>query len=215
MTFSSMSACPGAHALPSVPPARARDPRSVLHGPPAVIGALAARCRYPLAVFAAGFALSCSAQTGVAVQGGKFDGVSSLGVQVAFGEFMTIERGGWRLVGYPELQLNVHRDDGDDLVQTGVFATFRAAPARVGLRPYVEAGLGANLLSRTELGSDSYSTSFQFGEHVGVGFVWGSSASGGADTTWAGLRFTHYSNASIKNPNDGLESLQLVVGHRF
>lgn len=171
--------------------------------------------RTALAALATGFALNGAAETGVAIQGGRYDGISTLGAQVAFGEFMSIERGGWRLVGYPELQLNVHRDDGDDLVQAGVFATFRAAPARAGLRPYIEAGLGANLFSRTDLGDESYSTRFQFGEHVGVGLAWGGNAAGGGNATWVGLRYSHYSNAGIKKPNPGLEALQLIVGHRF
>jgi len=69
-------------------------------------------------------------------------------------------------------------------------------------RFFVEAGLGVNLFTRTRFADRAMSTAFQFGEHIGVGYQlpWGGRAS---------LRFSHYSNASLKRPNSGLNVLQL------
>ena len=167
-----------------------------------------------LGVVLATSALSCSAQTGLAIQGGDYEDYETVGMQLVLEDWFRAERAGWRVVGYPELQLNRHKRDGDNLLQGGVFATFRADPAHAKLRPYLEAGLGLNLFSRGDLGPKSFGTRFQFGEHVGIGFVWGGNT-GGPNETWLGLRYSHYSNAGIKNPNPGLEALQLVFGHRF
>lgn len=162
----------------------------------------------------AGAALSCAAEPGVALQGGRYESVETVGLQVTLDDWFRAERGGWRVVGYPELQVNRHEHNGDKLWQGGVFATFRVDPAHARMRPYVEAGLGANVFSRGDLGSKDFSTRFQFGELIGVGVAWGGNT-GAANETWVGLRFTHYSNAGIKKPNPGLEALQLVIGHRF
>lgn len=165
-------------------------------------------------VLLAGAALGCAAEPGVALQGGRYESVETIGLQVTLDDWFRAERGGWRVVGYPELQINRHEHDGDELVQAGVFATFRVDPAHPRLRPYFEAGLGAHVLSRGDLGPKDFSTRFQFGELLGVGVAWGGNT-GGANETWVGVRFTHYSNAGIKKPNPGLEALQLVIGHRF
>jgi len=162
----------------------------------------------------AGAAFICAADPGVAIQGGEYKDFETIGVQVTLNDWFRAERRGWRLIGYPELQVNRHERGGDKLVQGGAFATFRVDPARAGLRPYLEAGVGANLFSRGDLGPKSFGTRFQFGEHIGVGLAWGGNT-GGPNDTWLGVRYSHYSNAGIKNPNPGLEAVQLVLGHRF
>ncbi|WP_332675116.1 acyloxyacyl hydrolase [Aromatoleum sp.] len=165
-------------------------------------------------VFIAGAASSCAAEPGVAIQGGRYESIETIGLQVTLDDWFRAERSGWRVVGYPELQVNRHEQSGDELVQGGVFATFRVDPAHARMRPYLEAGLGANVFSRGNIGSKDFGTRFQFGELIGIGIAWGGNT-GGANETWIGVRFTHYSNAGIKKPNPGLEALQLVIGHRF
>ncbi|MDT3671096.1 MAG: acyloxyacyl hydrolase [Aromatoleum sp.] len=199
---------PGADHVDTLPPVPdpKRGPRSAgrpLSGARALGG-----------VVLAGAALGCAAEPGVVLQGGRYDSVETVGLQVVLDDWFRAERGGWRVVGYPELQVNRHELNGDKLWQGGVFATFRVDPAHARMRPYLEAGLGANVFSRGDLGSKDFSTRFQFGEHIGIGVAWGGNT-GGTNETWVGLRFTHYSNAGIKKPNPGLEALQLVLGHRF
>lgn len=74
---------------------------------------------------------------------------------------------------------------------------------------YVEGGIGANLFSELYDNSDNQlSTAFQFGDHLGIGYV--------TPTKWdLGLKIQHYSNASIKRPNDGVNFLVLSARYQF
>lgn len=73
---------------------------------------------------------------------------------------------------------------------------------------YIEVGAGPTLLSRTRFAGRELSTRFQFGSHVGAGVLF-------HDTHRIGLRYSHYSNANIKKPNQGLGALQLTYSHLF
>lgn len=73
----------------------------------------------------------------------------------------------------------------------------------------LEAGVGANLFSRTYIGDENISTAYQFGDSLGILHR----INGGS---WIlGLRYTHYSNAGIRNPNPGLGYVQLRVSRAF
>lgn len=73
---------------------------------------------------------------------------------------------------------------------------------RPSVRPYVEAGVGASVLSTTRFEGRSFGTAFNFVSHIGAGLKL-------SDTQSIGIRAMHYSNASIKQPNDGIESYSL------
>lgn len=75
--------------------------------------------------------------------------------------------------------------------------------------PYVEAGVGPHLLSELyDNNKKQLSTRFQFGSLIGIGYSF--------NQNWEiGLRYQHYSNASIKKPNDGVNFLIGRVGYRF
>jgi hypothetical protein len=65
---------------------------------------------------------------------------------------------------------------------------------------YVEAGIGAYLLSHTiNNDNDRLPSSFQFGSHIGAGLRLGESGQ-----TKLGVGFQHLSNAGIKQPNGGI-----------
>ncbi len=90
-----------------------------------------------------------------------------------------------------------------NLAEFGVTPVFRwQANDLQGL--YLEAGIGAHLLSRTSLGSKRYSTAFQFGEHIGFGYRFG--ARGAYDLSY---RYQHVSNGDIKTPNNGADLHQV------
>jgi lipid A 3-O-deacylase len=73
----------------------------------------------------------------------------------------------------------------------------------------IEYGLGANVFSDTAVGDKEISTTFQFGNSIGVLHRY-------AGTPWStGLRFTHYSNAGIDTPNPGLDYLHLRIGYQL
>nr|WP_246295082.1 acyloxyacyl hydrolase [Schlegelella koreensis] len=76
---------------------------------------------------------------------------------------------------------------------------------------FVEGGIGANLIGpRYRKRDDRFSTVFNFGDHLGVG--WRSAA----PEAWeVSLRYEHYSNGSIKQPNPGENFVQLRVGRAF
>jgi lipid A 3-O-deacylase len=73
---------------------------------------------------------------------------------------------------------------------------------------YGEVGVGVNLLSSLYKNHDKeLSTAFQFGDHVGVGYT---------TARWdMGLKFQHYSNASIKRPNAGANWVVARLAYRF
>jgi lipid A 3-O-deacylase len=68
-------------------------------------------------------------------------------------------------------------------------------------KPYIEAGIGIAAFSSTELEDNDLGSSFQFEDRIGFGvrFV----------DQEIGVRALHYSNAGIKDPNDGVESYSL------
>lgn len=74
---------------------------------------------------------------------------------------------------------------------------------------YAELGIGAHLLSHTYNNNDDrLSTAFQFGDHIGVGYVF--------DKNWEiGLKYQHYSNGGIKKPNSGVDVGVLRVAYKF
>lgn len=75
-------------------------------------------------------------------------------------------------------------------------------------RFYVEAGIGATAFTHTKFADENISTAFQFGDHVGLGFLV-------TPNNRLGLRYSHYSNSSIKRPNPGLDIVQLTYTYQF
>ncbi len=75
-------------------------------------------------------------------------------------------------------------------------------------RYYVEAGVGPTAFTRTRFANKDISTAFQFGDHIGVGAYLSNSSR-------LGLRYSHFSNASIKRPNPGLNVLQLTYTYQY
>lgn len=67
------------------------------------------------------------------------------------------------------------------------------------VKPYLEAGIGVAAFSSTRLESNDLGSSFQFEDRIGAGLRF----TGGHEI---GIRAMHYSNAGIKQPNDGVES---------
>ncbi len=78
-------------------------------------------------------------------------------------------------------------------------------------RPYLEAGLGVHLISKTTINQNrNLPTTFQFGETLGVGGQFCAQLS-----CSLGLRLQHVSNAGIKQPNNGITFTEVSFGYRF
>lgn len=84
--------------------------------------------------------------------------------------------------------------------------------ARAGRSPYLEAGVGAHVLSDLDVGTGGeFSTRFQFGDHLGVGVRFGAH-----DRYDVGVRLQHLSNGGLRDPNPGINFvlLRLAVHQR-
>jgi hypothetical protein len=156
---------------------------------------------------------ACGADMEIALRYGESGDYERSGVSLRLAPLWSADWGGWKAALRPEFELSHFRYDGpasgpDSLEQGGVIAHFRASHGTGALRPYAEAGLGFSLLSNDTLGSKAFSTHYQFSEHLGLGV-------GLAENWFAGYQYSHYSNAGIEEPNDGIDMHQLVVGAHF
>ncbi len=124
--------------------------------------------------------------------------------------------GAWYLGGYWDTELAVMEADRGNTEEvfglsiTPVLRYQRDARLSSGVTPFAEAGLGVHLLSGTHIGNNDLSTAFQFASLVGVGLGFGER--GQYELTY---RFTHFSNADIKQPNDGIDLHLLKLGYNF
>lgn len=109
----------------------------------------------------------------------------------------------WRGTAYRNV-----RGDHQNLTDIGVTPTFRfQRDSAQGW--YLEGAIGVHLLSELyNNDGNRLSTAFQFGDHVGVGYVFPS----GWD---AAVKVQHFSNGSIKRPNSGANFLVLRVARPF
>lgn len=73
--------------------------------------------------------------------------------------------------------------------------------------PFIEAGVGVSAFSKTKVGDKRLGSSFNFEDRLGFGFDSGRHR--------FGVRVIHYSNAGIKNPNEGIESYSLYYNFRY
>jgi len=111
-----------------------------------------------------------------------------------------IELGQWRpRVVAPGVALARH---------AGALVMVRLQPSGASIVPYAEVGLGAALFDRTQVSDRNIATAFQFSEHLGLGIRWRERMS-------LGWRYSHYSNAGMGKPNDGIDMHSLVLGVRF
>ena len=101
--------------------------------------------------------------------------------------------------------LLLHGNEGDDNAALIVTPAFRYTFADTAARPFAEAGVGGALFLDTHYEGRNLSTAFQFEDRVAVGLHVGRGE--------AALAFTHYSNADIKKPNNGLDVVTLGYRH--
>jgi len=114
------------------------------------------------------------------------------------------------LSGYYELSANYwrakNRDTNIGVALSPVFAYYFNLNS-TSAKPYLEAGIGASIFSKTRIDNKNISTAYQFEDRVGVGLL---------TQNWnIETRYMHYSNANIKEPNDGMDIFILSLGKRF
>lgn len=94
-----------------------------------------------------------------------------------------------------------------NLATTGPMFRFQKATPFLGMLPYIEAGVGASWLSKKEISGRRLSLHFQFEDKIGVGVRFGP-----AKAVDIGFRLYHYSNASLKTPNSGMNMYMVSFG---
>ena len=112
------------------------------------------------------------------------------------------------LSGYWEGSLNYWNGRGDEnygVALSPVFAYYFRLSESV--KPYLEGGIGASLWTRTKMGPRNLSTNFLFEDRLGTGVRIGN---------WDfSFRYMHYSNASVKQPNDGIDIFIGSISYKF
>jgi lipid A 3-O-deacylase len=122
------------------------------------------------------------------------------------------------LTGYWELSFGRWSSRADPsgssaawITQFGVTPVLRWSPGADTSRWFGEVGIGANVLAPIYRSRDKrFSTEFNFGDHVAVGWYLGAERQHEIS-----LRVQHFSNAGIKHPNPGENFLQLRYLARY
>ena len=95
--------------------------------------------------------------------------------------------------------------------QFGVTPILRWYPGGGSTRWFIEGGIGANaLLPIYRSREKKFSTTLNFGSHLGIGFPFGD-----RDRHELALRLQHFSNAGIRRPNPGEDFVQLRYTFQF
>jgi hypothetical protein len=95
-----------------------------------------------------------------------------------------------------------------NIVDIGITPIFRVQSGmKTGL--YGEAGIGIHYLSELYDNNERHlSSHFQFGSHIGCGYVFRNKVD-------IGVKVRHISNGGIKKPNDGVNFVAASISYRF
>ena len=161
--------------------------------------------------------LASADQFGIQIAGGVADHhVRKLDLGFVWDPNLTWwEIGGWHFALLGEAHAAWwHTDEGnvhEDIGEFGVTPVVRFIKSAGYFRPFIEAGGGVRLLTHPRISSNyTLSTAFQFADMVGVGAQFGEH-----QQYQFGYRFQHVSNASIKEPNPGINFQQIYVQYNF
>jgi lipid A 3-O-deacylase len=118
------------------------------------------------------------------------------------------------LTGYTEVSLGrwvATRGDDEYFTQLGVTPVLRPYPGGSAAGWFAEGGIGANAISpRYQNGTHTFSTIFNFGDHIAVGRRFGDRSE-----HEIALRVQHFSNCGIRKPNPGENFVQLRYVQHF
>jgi lipid A 3-O-deacylase len=109
------------------------------------------------------------------------------------------------LSGYGEVAF-LYWANGCETVYGGVLApgvAYYFGDESVAVRPYIGGSIGVAHVSDTRIGRRDLSTRFQFEDRIGIGIR--------LSRLDVYVSYVHYSNASLKSPNDGMDTLLLTL----
>ncbi len=124
--------------------------------------------------------------------------------------------GNWHFTFVGETHAAYWRVRGTDIYRSGIFEVgvtpiVRFIRSSGSVQPFIEAGAGVRLLSHPAISSRyTLSSAFQFSELAGVGVLFGQ-----RQQYQSGFRYQHVSNASIKEPNPGINFMQIYLQYNF
>ncbi|HEX7053111.1 MAG TPA: acyloxyacyl hydrolase [Burkholderiales bacterium] len=151
---------------------------------------------------------TAAALDGVSLEAGRGNGQTDLlrvGLQWR-GHTKWFEGSSWRIAHYIDLTLGGWYNGEDTVYDLGLTPVFRFE--RSAGSPYFEAAIGFHAVSNLEFQRNrETSTRFQFGDHIGVGFLHGRYD--------IGLRLQHLSNGGIRDPNPGINFVLLRVRYEL
>lgn len=113
------------------------------------------------------------------------------------------------LSGYFELSYNrweYNNQDINGIALSPVFVYFFGKESNL-IKPYLEGGIGAAYLDEYFIADRNLSSNLQFEDRVGAGV-----RIGFVDLNF---RYMHYSNASLKQPNHGIDILMFTTAIQF
>ncbi len=100
---------------------------------------------------------------------------------------------------------------GQSLFLGGVSPVLRLGTHGNSLNPFLDAGVGVSFGSRNTLLNRNFGSNFFFSPTAGAGVKFGSSVNGVS----LFARWIHHSNAGLFPPNEGIDSLYVLLGYRF
>lgn len=151
------------------------------------------------------------------LQAGAASGTQTLTTGLAWDWDREWEAGGGRLSASLEASMSAwsyrsaHGTGRSQLAQAVLTPVLRYRPSHGTAVWFVDGGIGISVTS-SKFANDrkSFSTTFNFGSLIGVGFNFG-----GRREHEISLRVQHFSNAGIKEPNPGENFLQLRYAYQF
>lgn len=111
--------------------------------------------------------------------------------------------------GYYELSYNhweYKNEEVNGVAFSPVFVYCFGKPSNL-IKPYIEGGIGLTYIDDYQIGGSNLSTHYQFEDRIGIG-----ARIGFFDLNF---RYMHYSNASIKSPNDGIDIFMFTTAIQF
>ncbi|MDD5405512.1 MAG: acyloxyacyl hydrolase [Sulfurovaceae bacterium] len=135
-------------------------------------------------------------------------GIYRLGLRKNFDRTFLDSDYGW-LSGYYEASTNYWEKDGDriyGIAFSPVFVYYIGDKSN-SIHPYIEAGIGGACLSDTKIKNRDMSSNLNFEDRAGIGIRTGSFD--------LNARYLHYSNASIVQPNDGIDIFMFTISYIF
>jgi len=111
------------------------------------------------------------------------------------------------LSGYYECSLNYWKwksDENFGIALSPVFAYYFKAGD---FRPYIEAGIGGSYWTKTKIKYRNIGSHLHFEDRIGVGIRY--------KNIDLNFKYLHYSNAGLKQPNNGIDILIGAISYKF